>query len=657
MSDVVTAVPTTRGEEEPPSGDHRLLRRVQRGGYIVLGIQLVGFLVWSAILYGHFSITSDFATYNQPWYLVAHGDLNPYSTISRMPFWQSDAEFMPWILAPLYWVAHTSLILPWLQDLSIAGAEAVAFTWLCDVARRRGGERDAAWLAGFGLLLLVANPWIWWTVSFDVHEEVLVVFFAAMLAWDLSRGKRRAWLWVAPVLAGGVPSASYVVGIGLCGVLAGQRTRRPGAVMAIVGVGYSLLMVAVHGDIGVPLAQHYGYLAGTGGYVPPGITLSGLAKGIAAHPLTLLSALWDKRTDMIANLAPAGLVGLAAPQVMPLMLVVLLENSLSPGNQFSEPLFQSIPIYVLLPVGTIAVLCWLLRRHRRAALALAGVIAVQAIGWAAVWGPQTPGQWLRIPSSTAATLSSISARIPASAEVIVSQGELGRFSGRRLVYGLYSAGVIPVQGTTWFIITPTTGIQALSVATSITLIGELAGPLHATLVAHENGVWAFRWTPPRGTRQVIVPGGQPPLPAWAGSATAGRPVLDGAVSDWHMSASGGRGYVSDGLEWQEQPGQYLADVTLAASGPVNVEVWNDTTNTLLARRSIPATKGTEEVVMPATVPAGPDATVYTGWWPFRAEWVPPPPGQNTEVRVWSPGGHTVNVYSADLIPGGGYARG
>lgn len=651
MSDVATAVTTHQDEEKPPpGGGYRLLRRVQRFGYLILGIQLAGFLAWSAILFGNFSVTTDFATYDQPWYLIAHGNLDPFDTILHYPFWQNDGEFMPWVLAPFYWVTRSSVMLPWLQDASIVGAEAVALTWLCDVARRRCGDRDAAWLAGVGLLLLVANPWTWWAVSFDVHEEVLVVGFAALLAWDVSRGRRRAWFWVAPVLAGGAPSATYVVGIGLCGVLAGRRTRRTGAAMALMGAGYSLLLVAVHADLGVPLARHYGYLATSAGYSPPGIGLGGLVKGIIAHPSTLVSALWDKRADIFANLAPAGLLGLGAPVLLPLMLVVLLANTLSPGYQFAEPLFQSIPIYVLLPAGTIAVLCWLLPRHRRATFVLAGVIAAQAVGWAAVWVPPMAGEWLRIPSSTAATLSDVAARIPASAEVIASQGEVGRFAGRREVHPLFSPGKLPVHGQAWIIVTPTTGIQTLTVATSMALIGELAGPLHATLVVHDNDVWAFRWTPPSGSGQLTVPDGSSPLPAWAAAGAAGRPVLAGQEDGWHMAATGAKGYVADGVSWQEPAGRYLAEVTLAAGGPVNVEVWDDSTDTLLARRSIPGTDGREQVVLPAGVPPAPGAARYPGWGPFRADFTLPPPGQRIEIRVWSPGGSAVNVYSAFLAP-------
>jgi hypothetical protein len=51
------------------------------------------------------------------------------------------------------------------------------------------------------------------------------------------------------------------------------------------------------------------------------------------------------------------------------------------------------------------------------------------------------------------------------------------------------------------------------------------------------------------------------------------------------------------------------------------------------------------------------ATVFGGWGPFRADFVPPPPGERLEVRVWSPGGQTVNVYSAELAGAGRSTRG
>jgi hypothetical protein len=44
--------------------------------------------------------------------------------------------------------------------------------------------------------------------------------------------------------------------------------------------------------------------------------------------------------------------------------------------------------------------------------------------------------------------------------------------------------------------------------------------------------------------------------------------------------------------------------------------------------------------------------VFSGWGPFRAILLPPPSGNRLEVRVWSPGQETVNVYSAELVPAG-----
>lgn len=661
MSDIPVVVTPPQESAESRSPGYPLADRVQRAGYLLLGLQLAGFLAWSAFLYSRFSVTSDFSTYNQPLTLIAHGDLDPYSTLGGLQFWRNDSELTPWLLAPLYLIVRTGLLLSWAQALSVAGAEVVAFGWLSELARRGATDRAAAWLTGFGLVLLVANPWVWWTVSFDVHQEALVIFFVVLLARDVWRGRRRSWLWALAVVAGGAPATSYIVGIGLGGVLAGRRSRKLGALLALAALAYLLFVVLVHGDDGVPLAGTYGYLASGNGVVPAQIGLGAVVKGIALHPLNVLRALWAKRVDMAANLAPGGLLGIGVPLLAPLMVIVLLANSLIPSFQFSEPLFQSIPIYLLLPVGTVTALAWLRGRRPRTALVLACLLAAQAVGWAVVWGPKTSPQWLRVPASTAATLASVQAQIPSDAEVAVSQGVSGRFSGRAYVYPLFGKGVLPLhtlfplRGDSWFVVTPEAGIELQSTASAFATIGDLAA-LHATLVTHANGVWAFRLTPPRGMRSFTVPSdAASPLPAWAADGVAGLPVLTGPVPGWHMAATGAKGYVSDGLEWLKTPGRYVATVKLSAFVPVNVEVWDDTTNTLLARRTIRAPR-TEQVTVPVTAPAARSATVYSGWGPFSAYFTPPPPGQRLEVRVWSPGGAAVNVYSAALTAASAPAR-
>ena len=647
MSDVATATTGYQGEgaspPAPPQG-YQLWRRVRWAGYVLLGLQLVGYLVWSTVLYQHFSLTWDYSIYSQAWHLIAHGDLDPFSTAIGQQFWDSDGEFIIYLLAPLYWIFHGGVMLQWVQDLSVTGAELVIFTWLSDLARRHCAERDAAWLAGFGLLLFLVNPWLWATISFDVHVEPLAIFFAAFLAWDLSRGKRRMWVWAVLTMLCGAPPTAYVMGAGLGGILASRRTRRAGAAIAATGTAYLLVLNLAHADVTSAMIIHL-YTAEANG-----------------NPFRLVEIIWGQRANIIANLAPVGLVGIGAPLTLPLALSAIVPNTLY-GTALAEPVFQNVPIYVFVPVGTVIVVAWLLRRHRRTAFALAGVLAAQAIGWAAVWGPQIPVQWLKVSNSEAATLTSVLARIPVSAEVAASDGILGRFAGRANIYPImYVMGgggkIIPVRPDTWFVIAPTSGIETLPAARQMALIGELAGPLHASLVTHANGVWAFRLPASPGITSVTVPSGSSVLPAWAGAGAASRPVLDGAISNWHMAATGAKGYVADGIDWMESPGRYRAEVTLSASASasgalVNVEVWDDNTSTLLARRAIPYTDGIQEIVLPVTAPAAPNQTVFGGWGPFRAAFASPPPGQRIEVRVWSPGGAAVNVYSADLTTDSG----
>jgi hypothetical protein len=338
--------------------------------------------------------------------------------------------------------------------------------------------------------------------------------------------------------------------------------------------------------------------------------------------------------------------------IMPILAIVFLANNLWPQPVFSAPLFQSAPIYILVPIGTVAVLIWLYQRHQITALALSTIVLTQALVWAAVWMPWIPGEWLRVPASTAATLAATHAIIPPGDEVIASQGVIGRFSDRAVNYPLTGSNTLPVHGETWFVIAPFAGIETASTANEMAFIAELAGPLRATLVTHANGVWVFRWRPPAGTTSVSIPSELSLLQAWTSVGAAGRAVLIGPVSYWYATATGARGYVTDLLAWQVPTGRYLAKVQLATSGPVNVEVWDDTGNVLLARQTIPDSGGPVNVSLPVNALTVYQIHTFPGWGPFHADLTPPPPGERLEVRVWSPGHTRAHVYGAELIPAG-----
>lgn len=659
------------------------LRLVRRAGYAVLAAQFLAMCAWTALLYHRYALTWDFSVYHQPWYLIAHGHLDPWTSVESLPFWRNDSEFSIWALAPLWWIWPHDVMLQWAQNAGVVAAEALAFSWICDLIARRGAAAPAApagaappappgrgatpaarpgparLLAVTGLLLLAASPWIWWSVSFDFHMESVALPFAVLLARDLSRGRRRMWAWVPPILGAGAPEAVYVAGIGLGGVLAGRGMRLRGAALTAVSVAYSGLIVALHGDSGAPLARHYGYLAigVTASYLHgrvatgANLTTAQMVRGIALHPHRILVAAWQKRTDITAALLPGGLLGIAWRPLLPLITLALLESVLSAGWRFAQPSFQLLPVYILVPVGTLAILAGLAARRRRTALAVAGILIAQAACWAAIWGPQLPGHWLRVSRPAAAELAAIQARIPPDAAVTASQGVLGPFSGRLIVHALVDSGTTPVtRPATWFVITPSAGTELQATASAMALIGQLAGPLHARLIAHGAGVWAFRYVPPPGQRYLRLPAATAPVPAWAAAGATGHPVTSGPPAAWYAAGGGRAGYITDGMAWLVPPGQYQAAVSLAASGPVNVEVWdNNGHSRLLARRRLPAA-GRQDVTLPVDASAAWHAGVYSGWGPFSATFVPPLPGQVLEIRVWSPGHQAVRVYSARLTP-------
>jgi hypothetical protein len=630
------------------------LGSVRRLGYLLLAAELAGFVAWSAVVYSRSALTYDYAQYSQAWMQIAHGNLNPYDSMHALWFWQNNSEFIMWPLALLYWVWPHGITLLWLADAGVVAAQAVAFTWICQIAGRHGSGRKAALLAGAGCVLLVANPWVWLSVSNDFHVECISVVFAALLAFDLANRRRRAWAWVPVLLACGDVAASYVIGLGAGALLAQRGNRLRGAVITVLGAAWILFIAKIHGNLGSGNGfRAFAYLAGpaaSSGGAP--LSPAALAAGIARRPLMALHAIWAKRDDVLANLCPGGLLGLGFPALLPLVLAVAGPNTLYPSVLFAQPSFQSLPVYVLMPAGTVAALSWLARRRRWPALALGGLVLAQALAWSAVWLPTVPVTWLRTPAAAAAVLSRLEARVPRSAEVVASDGVMGRFSGRAHLYMLFARGGVPVHGETWFVVAPGVGINSPDTARDMAFIGRLAGRMHATLMLHAGGIWAFRWHPPAGTRWLaITRATRQPLPGWTGIMPDGgfaRRILSGPVRTWHATMPYGHGYVAAGLAWIKPPGLYQASVTMSATGPASVEVWNDTGDVLLARRIVPATTGIQHVVMPVDARTAYPSRTFSGWGPFRAYFMPPPAGNRLEIRVWKLGSGTVSVYLAQL---------
>ncbi|HMD46713.1 MAG TPA: DUF2079 domain-containing protein [Acidimicrobiales bacterium] len=655
----------------PPAPEDRRLRLVRRVAVVAFSVQLVAMGAWSAVLYSRYSVTFDGATYLQALHLISHGHLDPYSTTLRLPFWRGHFEILLWPLSVLDWLPPHGLVLFWAQDAAVVATEVVAFAWICRVARGQVPRPDAAWwpaaLAGLGLVVLVADPWTYWATSFDFHTEPFCGLFVLAAAYDFSgRRNRRAWVWVGLTLLCGDVAGTWVTGLGLSALVAAlvERDRRrallgTGGALVVAGAAWLALLTAVGANKGSVLTASYGYLATRPGAAPPtGLTASALARQVLTHPLRPLRAFADNLHNLAANLAPAGLVGTLTPWTFGVPLVILVENELNGGygsRRFSIPSFQSSPIYSFCAVGLVIVVAWVVGRvglGRRALAVLAAVLAANALVWAVVWIPPVKAAWLRIPGNEASVLASVGRRIGPGDEVVASQGVVGRFAERRADYAFVAGPLeVPVSGRhVWFVLLTASGIESAPVDQTLAAVAELAGPLHATEVAATDGVFAFRWDRPASVHRLRFPGAGVTVPAWSAPGVAGRPVVAGPEADWYVTSTGRPGYLVSGDEWLRAPGSYLAGVSLSAQTPLNVEVWDDNDDQLVARRQVPATDGVTEVEMPFSVVGHPASAGYSGWGPLRIQPIPPLAGEELEVRVWAPAGAAATVYSVTLLP-------
>ncbi len=680
----VGAGPPTRQAPE------RWLRFVRRGAWVLFGLQFVCLAIWSALLYSRFSITNDGALYLQGFHLLSQGHLDPYDTIGRFPLWKDHFTLAWWPISLFDLVWPHDLLMMWLQDAALVAGEVVAFRWMWEIIDR-SRSRIAPWwppiLGAVGLVLLVANPWNAWSLSFDIHSEPFATPFILGAAYDFSRGRaRRAWVWVAITLLFGDVAASWVIGLALSAVIAAYWTRgrhllRTGVLLACAGGGW-IALTSLVGGTGSVLAATFGYLAVRAGEPPPTkVTVPQVLSGAVHHPGTALSVLWGHRLNVLADLSPVGWVGMLTPWTFGVPLVVLLTNNATPFSVFSIPTFQSVPVYGFAAVGTIVILAWLAagrlrvpawlpvpasmrppdsgtRRARRLvaiprwlSLLVCGLLVVNAVVWAAIWFPPMKSTWVRISAGQAESLSSIERRIAPGDEVVASQGVVGRFADRAEVYDLTAGNDhIPMRSSTvWFIVVPNAGIETQSVNGALGTLGAL-GWLGATLVSHDAGIWAFRWHPPRGLRALNFPDRPTTVPAWASPGAAGVAVLDGPTADWRVASNGRRGYVVSGDYWKRNVGHFVAGASLATDTATYLEVWNVNGNQMVAREEIPPTNGRkEEVTVPFPVTtAHPNATSFPGWGPFRIEPVEGPVGQTYEIRLWTPAGGVATVYSLSL---------
>jgi uncharacterized membrane protein (DUF485 family) len=504
------------------------LRWVRRIAWIASVCVALGLFAYSVHIYRRFDLTTDFAIPNQAWSQIAHGHLNPYSTLNPYyyphygySFWQDHFELIFWPLALLWFLYPHSIDLLLVQDVGLAGSILVATLFLVDLIEQRwAGRRHTressrvpVGLAVGGLVALVVNPWIYWSASFDFHLEALATLFLLLAARDLWSGRnRRALVWVVLVLLCGNVSATYLFALGICALLARRDLRLKGVGLMALGLVWAEVVGAIGGGTGTLIAANYGYLAHPAAGQTPG-NLS-IVTGALLHPSTPLHMLSSRSANIYRILAPSGVIGVATPLGFGVTFVVMLSNELNASPVFSVPIssFQNLPMCFFVLIGSVELLAWFCTRRARAWRWIAVVVGVgllvQCVVLAAVWIPRARTTFLVIDGPTAAALARVEPGIPAGDEVVASQGVVGRFGNRQYVYpflDLNGGGqVIPLHGVPVTFVLTAQGIEYATAADTATAVARLEA-LGARRIPAGPGVVALRWTPPAGAAYVTIP--------------------------------------------------------------------------------------------------------------------------------------------------------
>ena len=489
-------------------------------------------MAYSVHIYRHFDLTIDFAIFNQAWSLIAHGHLSPYSTLNPYnyphygyPYWSDHFELIMWPMSLLWFLYPHSIDLLFVQDLATAGSTLVAFLFVLDlleaqaarttrVTRRIVGPVTVGnLLALSALVLLVINPWVYWSASFDFHLEAVATLFLLLAARDIWNGRRRRSLWwIVGVLLCGNVAATYLAGLGISLVIARKDLRLTGAGLFGLGVAWSLGVNAIGGGVGTIIGGNYGYLAGPTAGPDPSIVA--IAKGALLHPSRPYGMLRSRWLWNYRMLASSGLIGVVSGLGFGVALIVLLANGLNAAAVFSGPIssFQALPVYYFVTIGTVAVLLWMIRSTHRVlgwiAAILVVAVLVQAVVLSVVWIPRARTEFLTVSGPAAAKLAQAEAGIPAGAEVIASQGIIGRFANRVAIYpflDLNDGGqIIPVSEPTVVFVLSTQGIEYATPAGTLAAVAYLEHH-GARLVSQGDGVYVLVWHPRPGTHRLVLP--------------------------------------------------------------------------------------------------------------------------------------------------------
>ncbi len=627
--------------------------KLYRLSFAVIAIQGLAMMAWSFLIYNRGSLSWDSALYSQAAWLISHGNLNPFDTVAGFSFFGNHGEIIMWVLSWPAIVIPASLWLLIVQIISVIGAEILLLNWIGSKEywkiNPKLSKSNVYILAAF---MLALNPWIFWSVAGDFHLESVALFFLIGASSSLEQGKyKNALIFAVFELSCGVVGVLWLLSIGLTLLIVKDRFR-----VGLLTVGISILAFCgfyiLGADQSLTIKDGYPYLG-------QGSSISKIL-GIFTHVGDVASRIKQRCSDIFAQLGAAGAIGVLSPWglISPgLILLVNVSNDYRQGV-FAFPGFQSLPVEFFLVYGFFEVLAKVgnLKLVHKMSLVVLGVIA---IGYSLVWFPKIPTAWMDVSRLSGGALKSAESMIPQGDEVIASQGIAGTLAGRKYIYAMRSPGSFPVnQSNVWIILAPYAGIETESVSDTLSTLSYLAKSANASLRYSNSGIYLFEerglsvgqhiYVGPDPSKKSVVD-----APRWALESNIGRVQSQNGIPTSIASEGSLSGYVCYGAFIRSGAGMVLnAQVKLSDNGGVNVEMWDDSTNTLLAREE-PSNNGIVQVALiQGTTPSDKIprlSPVLHGFGIWTARPAPGPGGDLIEIRIFSDGTSPVTVYSVTWV--------
>jgi hypothetical protein len=127
-----------------------------------------------------------------------------------------------------------------------------------------------------------------------------------------------------------------------------------------------------------------------------------------------------------------------------------------------------------------------------------------------VWIPRSVPYFVRTDDPAATVLNGVLAHTPPGAEVVASNGFVGRFANRPWVYSVeepVSGYSVPVRSkVVEFVLSDSQGLETTEKATTEAAIGQVEHRLHARRTLSKAGIEVFIWHPPAGVHRFTLPG-------------------------------------------------------------------------------------------------------------------------------------------------------